>query len=111
LPEIKSQKSGGISITLPPGAAFCLSPTAQPLGLSGDAYRRAREQAAWAIQALSENFSVGELDHCDWRKLAEIVERSPFDFLAAIRHLDSQTAQRHFHTALEKAFQQSSFPQ
>jgi predicted glycogen debranching enzyme len=111
LPEIKPTKTGVVSITLPPGAAYCLCPTAQPRGLKGDAYRRAHAQAAWAIQALTEDLSVHEIGPYDWHTLAQFVERSPFDFLAAIRHLDLQIAQSDLQGALEKAARQDVFPQ
>ncbi|MEY2466505.1 MAG: hypothetical protein QOD03_1026, partial [Verrucomicrobiota bacterium] len=111
LPEIKISKPGVNKMTLPPGSAFCLSPTSQPQGLSGDAYRRARAQAAWAIQAFAEYFSVNEFGGCDWRQLARLVERSPVDFLGALRHLDAQLAQIDLCDALEKTLAQNLFPQ
>jgi starch synthase (maltosyl-transferring) len=111
LPDIKSGPQGGLQVKLAPGAAFCLSPTAQPVGLSGDAYRGARAQAAWAMQALSARFSISQIGAGDWCKLAEIVRRSPFDFLAALPHLDPKLAENDLLAALETAFQQSGFPQ
>ena len=110
LPKI-SIANNQAAITLEPGAAFCLAPSAQPKGLSGDAYRRARAQAAWAIQALGEKFSPDEIGRYDWRKLAQLVERSPSDFLAAIHHLDVKTLKVDLLTALEKALVEKSFPQ
>jgi len=99
------------TISLDPGAAFCLSPSAQPLGLGGDAYRRVRAQAAWAVQAVSESFTARQIGSYDWRQLAQIVERSPFDFLAAIQHLDEDVLRVDFLAALEKALAEKSFPQ
>jgi len=87
-PEIRISKAGEASIPIPPGGAYCLSSLARPAGLSGDAYRRARAQAAWAIQALSEIMPFADIGRFDWRALAEIVDRSPFEFLAAIRRLE-----------------------
>jgi glycogen debranching enzyme/glycosidase len=109
LPDIKVSKAGEVSITLPPGGAYCLSPTAQPRGLSGDTYRRARAQAAWAVQVLGEDLSVREIGGFDWRALAEIVDRSPFAFLAAIRQLDPGTTSE-LQAALDAAVRQNSFP-
>ena len=71
------------TFTLAPGAAFCLAPTDIPIGLSGDDYRRARAQAAFAIQALSRILPIENVDGLDWHWLAEQVERSPINFLAA----------------------------
>ncbi len=75
------------SITVPPGAAFCLAPTEQPVGLSGDGYRRARAQAAWVIQALCKIIPAETVDGLDWQWLAQQVERSPKDLLAAASEL------------------------
>ena len=58
-------------------------PNAQPVGLSGEAYRRAHAQAAWALQALSKIVPVEMIDGLDWRWLAEQAGRSPANFLAA----------------------------
>jgi predicted glycogen debranching enzyme len=72
-----------IIFTLAPGACHCLAPTQKPVGLSGDDYRRARAQAAFAIQALSKIVPAESVDSLDWRWLAEQVEASPENFLAA----------------------------
>ena len=109
LPKI-SVANNQTTLTLEPGAAFCLAPSAQPRGLSGDAYRRAHAQAGWAIQALGEKFSPDEIGHYDWRKLASLVEQSPADFLAAIHYLDAKTLSNDLLAALEKALGEKSFP-
>ncbi len=111
LPEIKSAANGEVQIKVPAGAAYCLSATAQPVGLSGDAYRVARAQAAWAMQALTKEFGISQLGTCDWRSLAEMVARSPFDFLAAIRYLDPQLTEKNLCAALEATLQRDVFPQ
>ena len=71
------------SFTLSPGAACCLAPAETPAGLSGDDYRRARAQAAFAIESLNQIIPVEIVDGLDWRWLAEQVDRSPKHFLAA----------------------------
>ena len=71
-----------IIFTLAPGACHCLAPTQKPVGLSGENYRRARAQAAFAIQALSKIISTETIDGLDWHWLAEQVESSPENFLA-----------------------------
>jgi starch synthase (maltosyl-transferring) len=111
LPEMTASGQGEVQIKVPAGGAFCLSPSAQPVGLSGDAYRTARAQAAWAVQALAEQFEIRQLGAYDWCKLAEIVARSPFDFLAAIRQLDTKLAETDLCAALEAALQWKVFPQ
>jgi starch synthase (maltosyl-transferring) len=72
-----------IIFTLAPGACHCLAQTQKPAGLSGENYRRARAQAAFAIQALSKIVFTETIDSLDWRWLAEQVESSPENFLAA----------------------------
>ncbi len=80
----KTAAAGGqVTYTLPAGACYCLAPTSKPLGLSGDDYRRARAQAAWAVEALNKAVPAEISDGFDWRRLAEQVERSPENFLAA----------------------------
>ena len=110
LPEIQSSAPGEWQIRLPAATAFCLSPAAQAVGLGGDAYRSARAQAAWAVQALSEQIGVSQLGTGDWRTLAEIVRRSPFNFLAALPHLDLKAAESDLISALAAALQQNVFP-
>ena len=66
-----------------PARFFALRRREKPAGLGGDDYRRARAQAAWAIQALSEIIPAEAVDGLDWRWLAEQVARSPENFLAA----------------------------
>jgi len=81
-PKISATQDG-ITLALAPGAVFCLAPTARPAGLSGDAYRRVRAQAAWALESLNQVIPAEIVDGLDWRWLAEQVERSPKNFLTA----------------------------
>ena len=87
LPAIRPLGPNGFACVLAPAACYCLAPAAQPVGLGGEAYRRARAQAAWAVEVLSRSVSIEQLDGFDWRQLAEHVERSPVSFLAAASHL------------------------
>jgi predicted glycogen debranching enzyme len=73
-----------VVFTLAPGACLCLAPTSRPVGLSGEAYRRAHARAAWALAALNAVVPVEIIDGLDWRWLADQVGRSPANFLAAI---------------------------
>ena len=72
-----------IIFTLAPGACHCLAPTQKPAGLCGENYRRARAHAAFAIQSLGKIISAETIDGLDWQWLAEQVEHSPENFLAA----------------------------
>jgi predicted glycogen debranching enzyme len=83
-PQPKTNAEGKAIFTLPPSAAYCLSPTAKPLGLHGDEYRRARAQAAWGLAALEHLFPVEHIGEFNWRVIADEVDRSPTQFLAGI---------------------------
>jgi len=72
-----------LAITLAPGACHCLAGAPQPIGLSGEDYRRTRALAAWALEALGKIMPVEKMDGLDWRWLAGQVERTPANFLAA----------------------------
>jgi len=107
-PECKTV-GAAIIFTLEPGAAFCLAATPQPQGLSGDEYRRARAQSAWAIAALSKVLLPEEIGACDWRALAARVHSNPRDFLAALPHIDRVKARADLCGALDEA--KGKFPQ
>jgi predicted glycogen debranching enzyme len=80
-----------IIFTLDPGACHCLAPTSQPVGLSGEAYRRAHAQATWALQALGRLVPVEIIDGLDCRWLAGQVGRSPANFLATASRFSCDT--------------------
>ncbi len=80
------------TFTLEPGAAFCLAATGKPAGLSGDDYRRARAQAAFALVALNKVIPIETVDGPDWRWLAGQVEHSPDNFLTAIGEFTARDA-------------------
>ena len=82
LPKISATKDEP-TFTLSPGAVYCLAPTQKPIGLSGENYRRARAQAAFALQSLGKIIAAETVDGLDWRWLAEQIESSPENFLAA----------------------------
>jgi predicted glycogen debranching enzyme len=82
VPKISAAKNSTEWLLLP-GATFCLALTETPVGLSGEAYRRQRAHAAFALQSLGKIISAETVDGCDWRCLAEKVVASPKNFLAA----------------------------
>ncbi len=110
IPPIQPAKGGAQSITLPPGAAYCLAPTPAPLGLHGAAYSRARAQAAWAIQALCEDPALFEVGNYSWREMAALVEESPFRFLAAVHHLEAEDARTGLVAAVRRVLAGNPFP-
>jgi predicted glycogen debranching enzyme len=80
------------NFTLESGAAYCLAPTEKPAGLSGEDYRRARAQAAFAFEALNKIIPVETVGELDWRWLAEQTGRSPKNLLAAASELAARDA-------------------
>ena len=99
-----------IIFTLAPGACHCLAPTQKPVGLSGENYRRARAQAAFAIQALSKIVSAETIDGLDWRWLAEQVESSPENFLAAASGIRRARTKTPLADLLRDSGQRKNFP-
>ena len=79
-----------ITFTLAPGAAVCLALTEKPAGPGGEEYRRARAQAALAMQALGQIIPIEKVAGWSWLWLAAQVERSPENFLAAAGALAGQ---------------------
>jgi starch synthase (maltosyl-transferring) len=100
-PDVQHNDDGQMVFTLAPAATFCLSAHATPLGMTGDDYRRSRAQAAFAVNALSKVLMPEQIGPFDWRKLAALVEAEPAALLAAVSHLDPESAR----TDLLKAIQ------
>ena len=92
LPAWKRVVDGQTEVTLPPGAVYCLAPAQTPNGLRGEPYRLARAQAAWGLTALNELGVAEYLGGCEWRHLAELVERDPVRFLAGASALGQERA-------------------
>jgi predicted glycogen debranching enzyme len=88
VPKMKLESDQTTFILLP-GAAFCLASAEKPAGLSGDAYRRVRAQAAFALEALNKIIPAEMVNDLDWHWLADQIERSPKNFLAAATELAS----------------------
>ncbi len=84
-----------VHFKLEAGAAYCLSPTRSPAGLSGESYRSARARAAWALQALCHCVPAEQCGSIDWEWLAAQVELDPAALLSAASRLsprDPETA-------------------
>ncbi|HEY3863447.1 MAG TPA: amylo-alpha-1,6-glucosidase [Verrucomicrobiae bacterium] len=95
--------------TLEPGAAFCLAVAAEPAGMPGGAYRRARAQSAWAISALSKTLLPEQIGPCPWGALASRVHLDARGFLGCLAHLDPARSRTDLAAALDAA--QGQFPQ
>jgi predicted glycogen debranching enzyme len=83
LPVVKRRTDGGMEFTLEAGGGYCISGQAQPQGLSGGEYRRARALSAWALTALSKVLPIEEIPAFEWRELARVAGADPANFLAA----------------------------
>ncbi|HJW43868.1 MAG TPA: amylo-alpha-1,6-glucosidase [Geothrix sp.] len=107
--------AGARELTLPPAACCCLAPGAAPRGLAGEAYRRARAQAAWAIQCLAAVHPAECLGPAPWRELADRAAASPEAFLAALPRLDLDALSTDLLATLDKALNEArvrpTFPQ
>jgi starch synthase (maltosyl-transferring) len=102
LPQAAISKTG-FTCSLAPGAAFCVSASREPRGLSGENYRAERARAAWGLQALSRVQTPEDIDGFDWRQLAAKVDASPRDFLANIsesKASDSKQSVSAFHNVI-----------
>jgi starch synthase (maltosyl-transferring) len=110
-PRTERLGGGGIRFTLAPGACHCLAAQPEPRGLSGDAYRFARAQAAWVVTALGQILPEGQIGGYHWKGLADLLARlGPERFLASLTQLDCELAQEDLMAALEHAASQTAFP-
>ncbi|WP_243320483.1 amylo-alpha-1,6-glucosidase [Geothrix sp. SG200] len=108
-PEIR-RSEGRVGFLLHPGAAHCLADRPAPAGLSGEAYRARRAQAAWGFQRLAEAIPAEAIGPCDWRLLATRVDRDPAAFLAALPRLDPARASADLLGALDAAASGDRYP-
>ncbi|MBK8573194.1 MAG: hypothetical protein IPN91_11215 [Holophagaceae bacterium] len=110
-PTARLLPGGDRELSLPPGACYCLAALASPQGLAGDAYRQARAQAAWGLQALAAVHPAEALGSAPWRDLAERVASDPGAFLAALPYLDARLLRQDLLAALDAALAAQAFPQ
>ncbi len=110
LNPLLDRQSGEIVFPLAAGGALCLAPTEKPVGLSGENYRRARAQAAWAIESLSKIIAAETIDGLDWQWLAQKVDASPKNFLAAVSEFAARDAKIPFAKILSEVEAQKIFP-
>jgi glycogen debranching enzyme len=109
-PSIKGTPDGKIEFLLQGGECFCLATALVPKGLSGDAYREARAQSAWAITMISRRIRVRDISPFDWRRMAALVEAGPREFLTAINGLEPALVKEDIIAALEKAASRRHYP-
>jgi starch synthase (maltosyl-transferring) len=100
-PKVERKGTGNLEFTLAPAACHCLAATERPAGLHGEAYRIARAQAAWGINALSRVIPAENIGSYYWRDLARRVELDPRMFLAAVSYLGADVLSVDLLDALE----------
>ncbi len=110
LNPLLDRQTGEIVFPLAAGTVLCLAPTENPVGLSGENYRRARAQAAWAIESLSKIIAAETIDGLDWQWLAQKVDASPKNFLAAVSEFAARDAKIPFAEILSEVEAQKIFP-
>jgi starch synthase (maltosyl-transferring) len=92
------------------GACLCLAAAARPRGLSGERYRRARAEAAWALTALAQVWPCETIGACDWRELARLATADPARFLSSLHHLDPARLSADLLGAIRDGLAQDHFP-
>ncbi len=110
LPQISTAKRTKSSSRFRPARFIVSRRRNKPVGLSGDDYRRARAQAAWAFEALSKIIPAETVDGLDWHWLAEQVESSPKNFLAAASEFAARETKTPLADLLAEAARQEIFP-
>lgn len=111
LPQKRVTPDQRVEFTLGPGTFYCLSSRPSPQGLSGDAYRRTRGAASWALSALSHSLPGEQIGSLPWRQVAELVERDPRQFLASLSALAHPTHSSPLLDRLTRALETERFPQ
>lgn len=99
-----------ICFTLPPLACFCLAASPSPRGLSGEAYRTARAQAAWALEVLAQRLSPEDIGQAGWRELASLAAADPARFLSATLQLTAASARAGLLEALRQSLANPVYP-
>ncbi len=102
-PLIELAPSGEYLVRLAPGASHCLATQTEPRGPRGEDYRRARAQAAWAVEALNHVALPEEMRFTSWQALAKRVDLDPFLFLRSVAALDRTAARNDLFAALDLA--------
>ncbi len=103
-------KGRRVTVDLPVAAAYCLSPTARPVGQEGESYRLGRARAAWGLTAASQVLAVEDIGRFNWRDLAAEVDASPAEFLAALNTVRQSEARGDFVAAIRHARANPLFP-
>ena len=111
--KIAWQKTAGglATVALKPAECLCLARQAEPTGLAGEAYRRTRAQAAFAVTALAAVLPLEQIGPCPWTVLAELVVKAgPQRFLSAVSCLGPADARANLIEVLQTALVTPPFP-
>jgi len=109
-PGIKETPDGKVEFLLQGGECVCLGSGPIPAGLSGEPYREARAQSAWALSMISRRIHVRDISPFDWRRMARLVEAGPREFLTAANNLDPAMVREDVIAALAKASAEQHYP-
>jgi predicted glycogen debranching enzyme len=101
-PEVRAEH-GVWSLTLEPGAVYCLAAHPVPQGLAGDAYRQRKQREALALTVLAWHFPVERLGNLDTPALGEWFARDPVGFVGAAAAVPPETVTTAFGTAMKHA--------
>jgi starch synthase (maltosyl-transferring) len=99
-----------VKFTLRPAECLCLSALGTPRGLSGNAYREKRAQAAWAISALTHVLPAEAVGVYEWEAVADLVNTDPYRFLSLLSRLDVQSARTNSLDAIGRAGTVQAWP-
>ncbi len=75
---------------VPPGTCWCLSKQTDVLGLKGDAYRKKRAMASWALKASCRILHAQPRSATNWQSLSELAASNPVTYLGALSRLKDQ---------------------
>lgn len=92
-----------VRLSLEPARVACLAASASGRALAGDDYRKARAQAAWALEALGAALPHESIGPADFEELARLVSSDPRGFLGSLPHIDARTARTNLLSALRDA--------
>jgi predicted glycogen debranching enzyme len=98
-----------VNLAVPAAASYCLAPSAQIVGLSGDLYRERRAQAAWAYGFLAQVLPHEALGAPDFAAFAAWVAADPQRFLACLSAVEASAARVDLLAELQRAAQQTVY--
>jgi glycogen debranching enzyme len=111
VPEVEWKTPERIRTVLGPGEVVCLSDAEHAHGLFGDAYRKRRAVAAWALTAIGAVLPHEEIGPADFEELAEEVTADPAAFLGSLGRVQPARAKHDLLAALRAAAHERGYPE